>query len=134
MVGCFRGSSPFAANIQPRHTVTIDLNLNIAASEFKANPFPVYRRLREESPVHRVTLPNGQSAWLVTRYDDVVAALKDERLAKNHFRVLTAEQHARRPWIPASFRPLGRNMLNVDPPDHTRLRGLVQQAFSPRLV
>jgi cytochrome P450 PksS len=114
--------------------MTVLAPLKIGTAEFKADPFSYYRRLRDESPVHRVTLPDGQSAWLVTRYDDVVAALKDERLAKNHFRVLTPEQHARRPWIPASFRPLGRNMLNVDPPDHTRLRALVQQAFSPRLV
>lgn len=43
-------------------------NLNIASSEFKANPFQFYARLRSEAPVHRITLPDKQSAWLIPRY------------------------------------------------------------------
>ncbi len=111
-----------------------DASVNIASPEFKANPFPYYKRLRDESPVHRVALPGHQSAWLVTRYDDVVAVLKDERFVKEGLRVMTPEQIAKLPWMPSMFKPLSRNMLDVDPPDHTRLRTLVQQAFSPRLV
>jgi cytochrome P450 PksS len=72
--------------------VTVDLNVNIAASEFKADPFPLYRRLRELAPVYRVKLPDRQMAWLVTRYDDVVTVLTDERFAKDVFRVLSKEQ------------------------------------------
>jgi cytochrome P450 len=79
--------------------VTIDVNVNIAASEFKADPFPFYRRLRELAPVHRVKLPDDQMAWLVTRYDDVVTVLTDERFAKDVFRVLSKEQLARAPWM-----------------------------------
>ena len=113
-------------------------DVNIAAAEFKADPFPFYRRLRTEAPVCRVTLPDRQMAWLVTRYDDVVAVLKDERFAKNPFRVLSKEQLATSPWLVKLLRPLfmplAQTMLNLDPPDHTRLRALVQQAFSPRLV
>ena len=78
--------------------------------------------------------PAARTAWLVTRYDDVVAVLKDERFAKDKFNALTPEQAARQPWVPAMFRPLTRNMLDLDPPDHTRLRALVQKAFTPRLV
>ena len=111
-----------------------DLNQNISSPQFKANPFPYYRRLRDESPVHRVTLPDGQTAWLITRYDDVVTVLKDERFAKDRLRVLSKEQLAAQPWMPKAFLPLAHNMLDKDPPDHTRLRALVQQAFSPRLV
>jgi cytochrome P450 len=118
--------------------VTIDSNVNIAAPEFKADPFPFYRQLRALAPVHRVTLPDRQMAWLVTRYDDVVTVLTDERFAKDIFRVLSKEQLAASPWMTkllAPFlMPLARHMLNRDPPDHTRLRALVQQAFSPRLV
>jgi cytochrome P450 len=118
--------------------VTIDLNVNIAASEFKADPFPVYRRLRELAPVHRVQLPDRQKAWLVTRYDDVVAVLTDERFSKDAFLVLSKEQLAASPLlaklVTPLLMPLARHMLNRDPPDHTRLRALVQQAFSPRLV
>ena len=108
--------------------------VNITSPRFKADPWEFYKRLRDEAPVFRVSLPANQSAWLVTRYDDVVEVLKDERFAKDAQRAMNPEQIARLPWIPAMFRPLGRNMLDVDPPDHTRLRNLVQQAFSPRLV
>jgi cytochrome P450 len=118
--------------------VTVDLNVSIAASEFKADPFPFYRRLREEAPVYRVKLPDRQMAWLVTRYDDVVTVLTDERFAKDAFLVLSQEQLAAAPWLTKlltpALMPLARHMLNRDPPDHTRLRALVQQAFSPRLV
>jgi cytochrome P450 PksS len=118
--------------------VTIDLNVNIAAPAFKADPFPFYRRLREEAPVYRVKLPDRQSAWLVSRYDDVVRVLTDERFAKDAFRILSKEQLADSPWLTKLLTPLllplARHMLNRDPPDHTRLRALVQQAFSPRLV
>ncbi len=53
---------------------------NLASPAFKANPYPFYSRLRAEAPVFQVSLPGGQSAWLITRYDDVLAALKDARL------------------------------------------------------
>jgi cytochrome P450 PksS len=99
--------------------------VNIASPAFKANPYPFYARLRAEAPVHRVTLPDGQTAWLITCYDAVAAALKDERLAKDRLKALTPGQVARQPWVPAMFKPLERNMLDLDPPDHTRLRGLI---------
>lgn len=108
--------------------------VNIASSEFKANPFPYYARLRSEAPVYRTTLPDKQSAWLITRYEDVLAVLKDERFGKDRLRAKTSEQVKQQPWMPNMFKPLTRNMLDVDAPDHTRLRGLVQKAFMPRLV
>lgn len=109
-------------------------NLDITSAAFKANPFPIYARLRRDAPVFPVKLPDKQTVWLVTRYDDVLAALKDERLAKDRKHALTAEQLAHPPKIPAIFRPLTFNMLDQDPPDHTRLRALVQKAFTPRLA
>jgi len=105
----------------------------LGTPRFKADPFPYYARLRREAPVHPVTLPDRQRAWLVTRYDDVLSVLKDERLVKDRLNVASDKQQ-RAPWMPAMFRPLSRNMLDVDPPDHTRLRALVQRAFTPRLV
>ena len=47
---------------------------------------------------------------------------------------MTLEQLRRLPWVPPMFRPLERNMHDLDPPDHTRLRSLVPKAFTPRLV
>jgi cytochrome P450 len=83
-----------------------DLKLDICSSEFKADPFPFYAHLRANNPVCQVTLPDKQTAWLVTRYDDVALVLKDERFGKDHRRILTPEQLAKQPWIPAMFKPL----------------------------
>ncbi|WP_239088497.1 cytochrome P450 family protein [Planosporangium mesophilum] len=84
--------------------------------------------MREEGPVHRVTLPDGATVWLVTRYADVRQALADPRLSLD-------KRHARGGWrgfsLPAA---LDANLLNMDPPDHTRIRRLVGLAFTPRRV
>jgi cytochrome P450 PksS len=74
--------------------------VNIASSEFKANPFPFYSRLRSEAPVYRTTLPDRRDVWLVTRYEDVIAVLKDDRFSKD-------KTNARKPpWLPKAFKPL----------------------------
>lgn len=108
------------------------MNLDISSREYKANPYPLYARMRAESPVHRVILPDKREAWLVVRYDEVAATLKDERFIKNRFK--TPELTAKQPWMPKSFLPLAHNMLDQDPPDHTRLRALIHKVFTPRLV
>jgi cytochrome P450 PksS len=108
--------------------------VRLASAEFKANPYPFYARLRAEAPVYRVILPTREPAWLVTRYDDVVTVLKDDRFLKNAETAMTPEQAAQQPWFRTLFKSLKRNLLEVDPPDHTRLRALVTKAFSPRLV
>lgn len=110
------------------------MSVDIASPAHKANPFPFYARLRAESPVSEVTLPNKHKAWLVTRYEDVAFVLKDERFAKNRFQTLSNEQLRKQPWVPEIIKPLMRNMLDLDPPDHTRLRSLVQLAFTPKRV
>jgi cytochrome P450 PksS len=87
--------------------------------------------------VWRTTAFGRRPAWLVTRYDDVVALLKDPRFVKSP---RTATRAGRAPtgligsWTPRFLRALDRNMLDLDPPDHTRLRALVHQAFTPRLI
>ncbi len=101
---------------------------------FKANPFPFYAQLRAEAPVFPVSLPTKQRAWLITRYDDVLNALKDERFAKDPRNAMTPEQLKKVPWVPSMFKPLEHNMLDLDSPDHTRLRELVHKAFTPRLI
>src|SRR5258708_36603466 len=102
-------------------------NVNNESSEFKANPFPFYARLRSEAPVYRTILPDKRNAWLITRYQDVVVLLKDDRLSKDK---MTAQKL---PWMPGMFKPLMRNVLDLDAPDHTRLRCLVHQVVPPRL-
>jgi cytochrome P450 PksS len=108
--------------------------VNIASPEFKANPFPFYAALRADAPVYRTVLPTREPAWLVTRYDDAVAVLKDERFVKDRANALTPAQLARQPWFRTIFKSLQRHLLSTDTPDHTRLRALVSKAFTPRLV
>ncbi|MFI0821689.1 cytochrome P450 [Streptomyces sp. NPDC021098] len=103
--------------------------------EFATDPYPAYAWLREHAPVHRTTLPSGIEAWLVTRYADARQALADTRLSKNPQRH-SESAHARgKVGIPGEQRAdLMTHLLNIDPPDHTRLRRLVSKAFTPRRV
>jgi cytochrome P450 len=107
--------------------------VDITSARFKADPFSFYESLRRDDPVCSIVLPNGTSAWLISRYDDVVSALKDPRLVKNRRNVPGAKK-AGLAWTPKMFEPLTRNMLDSDPPDHTRLRMLVHKAFTPRVI
>jgi cytochrome P450 len=106
----------------------------LTSSAFRADPYPAYARWRAEAPVCRVRLPDGQTVWIVSRYDDVVTVLKDPRFGNDRERVMTPEQKARLPWTPGVVKRLSRMMLNLDAPDHTRLRALVHKAFTPGLV
>jgi len=90
-----------------------------------ADPYPYYRRMREEDPVHW----NGTvRAWFLTRHGDVVDLLRDDRFSADR----TRSERFRPP--PPHRRREGRSMLVLDPPDHTRLRNLVNKAFTPRTV
>ena len=93
------------------------------------DPLRVFARMREESPVTSVITPEGQRAWLITRYEDVRKALADPRLSKD-WRKLRSPGFVPDPSV--GF--LMAHMLNADPPDHTRLRRLVQKAFTPGRV
>jgi cytochrome P450 len=107
---------------------------DLASPRFKADPYPFYARLRAEAPVWRTTLPDKRTAWLVTRYEDVAGVLKDDWLAKDPLNAQDPEQRADRPWVPGFLAPLEQNMLDLDDPDHRRLRSLVSKAFTPRLI
>ena len=110
--------------------------VNLASPQFKASPFPFYAQLRTEAPVYRTTVavPTKRPVWLITRYADVAAVLKDERFAKNRNNTLSPDQVRKNPWMPSLFKAFEQNMLDMDAPDHTRLRGLVHKVFTPRLV
>ena len=119
---CIAGANPASGTMQ----------VDITSPAFKADPYPFYARMRAEAPVHQLTLPDNREAWLVVRYAEVAAVLNDERFIKDRFK--TPELTAKQPWMPKSFLPLTNNMLDQDPPDHTRLRSLVHKVFTPRLV
>src|SRR5262249_52131453 len=94
--------------------------------EFHANPYPFYHALRQKDPIHQ----SPMGFWVLTRYDDVVMSLRDPRYGRDGFA----------PLIEATYGPetaegnLPRSMLMRDPPDHTRLRALVNKAFTPRVI
>ncbi|MEU5128710.1 cytochrome P450 family protein [Streptomyces mobaraensis] len=103
--------------------------------EFASDPYPAYAWLREHAPVHRTALPSGVEAWLVTRYADARQALADQRLSKNPVHHSEAAHGKGKVGIPGERSAnLMTHLLNIDPPDHTRLRRLVSKAFTPRRV
>ncbi|MFF9647063.1 cytochrome P450 family protein [Kitasatospora aureofaciens] len=93
------------------------------------DPYGTYAELRAETPVRRIVGPDGLPVWLVTRYPDVRQALADPRLALD--RAHAAPGNYRGFALPPA---LDANLLNMDPPDHTRIRRLVAQAFTPRRI
>ncbi len=111
----------------------IPTQLDLATPAFRADAHRLYARLRAEAPVLPVRLPEGP-AWLVTRYDDVEAGLKDDRLGKDPSLTGRRVDWLMRIVRMTPLRALDRNMLDLDPPDHTRLRKLVHRAFTPRRV
>lgn len=101
---------------------------------YKADPYPLYERMREAGPVHRVLFPSGVRAWLVTGYEAAHAALGDDRLGKNHDRG-NDRWRARASIMPEpQHSQLQVHLLHQDPPRHTGMRRLVTDAFTPRRV
>lgn len=101
--------------------------------QYLADPYPLYRQLRETDPVFWDEAQGG--CWVLTRHADIMAGLRDQRFSAQRMDIGTD-------WLPAELQErllppitaLTRQFLFLDPPDHTRLRGLVSQAFTPRMV
>src|SRR3954463_15145146 len=99
----------------------------------RSNPYAVYKELREQAPVYWSEMMH---VWVLTRFDDVLAVLRD------HTRFSSERTRATNPFVQQmeSFReasgPIGRTltMLSIDPPAHTRMRNLVNKAFTPRVI
>src|SRR5262245_54416961 len=92
-----------------------------------ADPFPYYHRLREAEPVHESPL----GFWILTRYEDCVAVLRDQRFGRAGFEAMLEAMYG---GVDAEDRRPPPSMLFRDPPDHTRLRALVSRAFTSRVV
>jgi cytochrome P450 len=98
---------------------------------FMADPYPTLTRLREQGPVSVVDSEDGVPIWVVPRYHDVRAALVDPRFGQD---VLRAQRLANSRVAGLQLGADVVHMLNSDPPDHTRLRRLIQGAFTQRRV
>ncbi len=101
---------------------------------FVADPYPIYERLRSEAPLH---YDAATDHWLVTRYEDVNALLRDRRLGRT-YRHLATDREMGRATPPPDQAPfwhlIEHGILDMEPPDHTRVRRLVAKAFTPRMV
>jgi cytochrome P450 len=107
---------------------------NLMHPRMRSDPFPVYRKLREQDPFHRSRPADG---WVLTRYDDVAAVLADRTFSSDerHQRRWPKEQaRTARAGVPDPYAEGQATILRLDPPDHTRLRGLVVKAFTPRAI
>lgn len=108
-------------------------NLDLSSPEFKKNAHEIYKQLRQNDPLHEIAMPDGQRAWLSTRYDDAVQILKDDERFTKNLQSLSPEEYAA--IMPKKEMDLISNqMLSSDPPDHTRLRSIVSKAFSPQMI
>jgi cytochrome P450 len=99
---------------------------------WRADPYPFYRRLRAEAPVGQIP---GIGIWYFTRYADCEAILRDARWSSDERNSTIYQQvmASRTEAVPPPLERL-RPFLFLDPPDHTRLRGLVSTAFTPRVI
>src|SRR5690606_22944831 len=94
-----------------------------------------YAHLRQTLPVYPRHTSSGKSLWFVTRYSDVAALLRDhEHFVKDIGNTMTPAERAHIPPAPDLVQLLSNHMLNLDPPDHTRLRTLVNKAFTASVV
>jgi len=96
------------------------------------DPFAHFAQARARCPVQKVRLPGGDPAWVVLGYDAARQALGDPRISKDMLAALQDNGDVVTEGLPGP--EFSRHMLNVDPPDHTRLRRLVSRAFAPGRV
>ena len=123
------------------------VELDISDPNFMATAYDTYAELRERGPVSVVKFSAGESgedrdeprgemfkreSFFVTHYDDVIATLLDDRFAVDPRSRMTPEQREQMPETPEEFRPFTRSIISIDPPDHTRIRKLVQPSFTGR--
>lgn len=154
-------NAPMATSAQPEATPTGSkpqqmgakrddqeiTELNLRDPRFMETAYDQYDNLRQQGPVVRVKFGGGeqetadqqenrqlmrQATYFVTDYDAVVATLLDDRFSVDPRSLMTPEQLDQAPEIPEEFRPLARSLLGIDPPDHTRIRKLVQPSFTGR--
>src|SRR5205085_3306390 len=116
-------------------TAELSLDSALVSDDFMRDPYAILHRLQSESPVY---WSESIGAWIVTRYDDVVVTFRDVAHFSNEGRLgraveyLTPEQRANFGAFEHHYST--KSLIHSDPPDHTRLRSLLNKAFTPRAV
>lgn len=121
--------------MKPSSSPDPELDRLLVSDAIMVDPYPIYRRLRETAPVF---WSDSWNAWVVSRYDDVGESLRDKDNLSNEnrqgllFSGLSAEE--REKLAPLRHYFAQKDVIGSDPPDHTRMRALVQKAFTPKTI
>ena len=102
----------------------METKVDLFSPQFAADPYPAYHTILETMPVCWTVTPWNEKRWMVFSYAEALEALKEASLSKEFTRLYPAE----------NLSPIDFSMLFRDPPDHTRLRSLVSQAFTPKRI
>lgn len=112
----------------------LDLDRALATPAFYADPYPFYDRLRDLDPVH---WSESNGGWMLTRYDDVLATIRDPArfTSRGRFAAVFARMDPELRQRAASMEQhFSVGLIASDPPDHTRMRGLINRAMTPRVI
>ncbi|HEU0114406.1 MAG TPA: hypothetical protein VFQ80_07010, partial [Thermomicrobiales bacterium] len=145
-----------AANGVAENGATDVVELDLRDPQFMATAYDQYKQMREHGRVTRVRFARNEEETadeteeekrareaffrrdtnFVTHYDDVIATLLDDRFSVDprSYKVVDEAGNAKEPEMPEEFRPLSRMLLTIDPPDHDRIRKLVQPSFTGRTM
>ncbi|MCQ6567843.1 cytochrome P450 family protein [Bacillus mycoides] len=111
----------------------IEDGINLASAQFKEDAYEIYKESRKVQPILFVNKVEIGTEWLITRYEDALPLLKDNRLKKDQANVFPQDTKNMHLSVDNSDH-LTTHMLNSDPPNHSRLRSLVQKAFTPKMI
>ncbi|PFO92085.1 cytochrome P450 [Bacillus cereus] len=113
--------------------LSIEDGINLASAQFKEYAYEIYKESRKKQPILFVNQVEIGKEWLITRYEDALPLLKDNRLKKDWTNVFS--QDIKNMYLSVDNSDhLTTHMLNSDPPNHSRLRSLVQKAFTPKMI
>ena len=107
--------------------------LNLQRAEIRANPYPYYKQLRSQDPIH---WDEELGFWVFTRYADIAALYTDERFsrAQGLMRGFELLPESGKKIAGPVYHSFAKTVFYADPPYHTHLRGLMSHAFTPRRV
>src|SRR5215813_5458415 len=112
-------------------TCAMTLHVDFTSDAFFRDPAAAIERIREVGPVLRTRFPLVGKVWITTTYETTARVLKDSTTFTLR---RDGDLAGMRWWMPKSITALASNMLTMDEPDHTRLRGIVDEAFRRRAV
>ncbi|MEC2988973.1 cytochrome P450 [Bacillus cereus] len=113
--------------------LSIEDGINLSSAQFKEDAYEIYKESRKKQPILFVNQVEIGKEWLITRYEDALPLLKDNRLKKDWTNVFS--QDIKNMYLSVDNSDhLTTHMLNSDPPNHSRLRSLVQKAFTPKMI